>query len=430
MEDKENKGSNLLKKAKKTGDQIKKYSTVCSNAVINFISTYWFYLALAAVVILNLLLNIRVYGYVSGDMNSFLIPWYRNFYENGIRNSLATMIGDYTPSYLYFMALISLFRVNPDSMSYVYALKTVSLVFEYGSAVLILFMALKISKDNKLLALLSFSLSLFAPTIFLNSGFWGQCDAIYSFFLVLALFLLIYNHPSWAFFVTGISFSFKLQSVFFFPFLLYVILNKKAKWRHILWIPVAYILMMLPSVFCGRSFSEVMGVYFRQSGSYPYLTLNAPTVYTFISNTGSQHVSSNALLNGVTFFGLAMTGLAFVFIYVKKKDPDVKDLIEIAYLFALLVPFVLPRMHERYFYLADIFACAMLIVNPKKFYIPLLSLTGSLSGYITYLTDVRWIDNDTSATLRLGALLIGAAIILTLVDLSKKPVIKEDIKES
>ena len=120
-------------------------------------------------------------------------------------------------------------------------------------------------------------------------------------------------------------------------------------------------------------------------------------------------------------------------LYQKKREPDFSDFFEIAYFFALLAPFVLPKMHERYFYLADAFACYFFVVKPKKFYVALLSTFGSLTGYINYLFDFTWFRDDNT-TLRIGALMILLALILTGYDLlfpkeqkSKKDVLTEGI---
>jgi hypothetical protein len=44
-------------------------------------------------------------GFESRDLTLHILPWYRNFISNGVRNGLATGFSNYTPPYLYLLAL-------------------------------------------------------------------------------------------------------------------------------------------------------------------------------------------------------------------------------------------------------------------------------------------------------------------------------------
>ena len=52
----------------------------------------------------------------------------------------------------------------------------------------------------------------------------------------------------------------------------------------------------------------------------------------------------------------------------------------------MLLPYVLPRMHERYFYMADIMSFLYFMTNRKKWYIPATVVLSSVVGYIWYFT--------------------------------------------
>ena len=63
---------------------------------------------------------------------------------------------------------------------------------------------------NKFLELITYALVLIIPTVMLNSGMWGQCDSIYTTFVILALYFLVKEKYSLSFIMLGISFAFKL----------------------------------------------------------------------------------------------------------------------------------------------------------------------------------------------------------------------------
>lgn len=63
-------------------------------------------------------------------------------------------------------------------------------------------------------------------------------------------------------------------------------------------------------------------------------------------------------------------------------------LLRMGMLFTMTVVFFLPHMHERYAILADVLSIAYLFYNPRKFYIPLLTLLCSFAGYTVYLAQI------------------------------------------
>ena len=47
-----------------------------------------------------------------------------------------------------------------------------------------------------------------------------------------------------------------------------------------------------------------------------------------------------------------------------------ENVIELALLLAVIVPFLLPRLHERYFFMADIISLLYAFCFPKNFILP------------------------------------------------------------
>jgi len=62
------------------------------------------------------------------------------------------------------------------------------------------------------------------------------------------------------------------------------------------------------------------------------------------------------------------------------------DLFHVALLFAVLEPFLLPRMHERYFYTADILAINLcFFTSLSDGFLPILMGAASLYSYLPFL---------------------------------------------
>ena len=397
--------------------------------VINFIQKYWFWISLIIVLILAVLIRIPLMTKMTGDYYSFLKPWYESLLVDA-KGFLAYGDYDYAPTYLYFLAFLSLFKFDIEGQALNYSLKCISMAFELGTTILIFFILKFILKKKDHITLLGVSLSLFLPQVFLNSSFWGQCDAIYTFFIVLSLFFVLKDKPMWASIAFGFSFAFKLQSIFFLPVLILLWFKHRFKLYWLLLVPVVYIVLMIPAMVCGRSFASCMFVYFDQSGEYPTLTMNAPSVYIYMypSIVFNGSVEEH-LVPAATYLGIALIFVLLVFLFLAYKEISLEDIVKITFLVTLFAPYVLPSMHERYFYIAEIMAILYIAVCPKKWYISFLALAGTFQGYINYCFNTYYLGNE-NLNLLIGATSILAALVLLMYDVFKGRTLGFPKKES
>ena len=100
--------------------------------------------------------------------------------------------------------------------------------------------------------------------------------------------------------------------------------------------------------------------------------------------------------------------------YKYKNGIDNAAIIEIFFISALLIPFLLPRMHERYFYIADILSLLIFFNDKKKWYVPLVTVFASLNAYLAYLSGNTLVPQSWAA---LGLLVI---IILSVKNLLER----------
>ncbi|WMJ23017.1 hypothetical protein RBG61_13665 [Paludicola sp. MB14-C6] len=353
-------------------------------------------LAFFIITVAALLARASLFDFVSRDYELFLHPWFHSLKQAGGLNGIGLRIGDYTPPYIYILSLLTYLPFNS-----LYSIKLVSCLFDVACAILIFKMLFQQYKKVPL-ALLGYGIFLFTPTVLLNSAYWGQCDIIFTFFLLLCLNQSLQNKPLSSMVYFAIAFTFKLQAVFFAPLLLLLWLKGKFKFKHFFIIPLVYFISVIPAFLMGRPLFKLLTIYISQSGQYPELSLNAPNFYSWFGTNDTSFIISKA---GVLFCGIVILLLLYIF-YYKIKTLNHNLIVSLALFFVILVPFFLPHMHERYFYVADIFAIVYAFTFPKQFYIAVGIILCSLASYCPYLFQTTPISLNHVAFILLGLLLL------------------------
>lgn len=345
--------------------------------------------------------------FISGDYQWCLSQWVDEMRGMNIRQAFTTSIGDYNMPYLYILYFIS--KIDfPD----LYSIKLVSFLFD----ILLAFSVMKlVSLKNQKENILSFAFisSLFIPTVIMNSAFWAQCDVIYSSICLLALYLALKDKQWTACCLFGLAFSIKIQTVFILPVVIVLIMLKKMKPKAVMGFVAAFFVMLLPALLLGRSFQDTLSIYADQTASYPKLSLNTHSLYTFVPEN-NYFDSLNLLAILIAVVGCCVM-LYFVYTYRKKFTQS--DIVTIAFIFTAMIPFLLPRMHDRYFYMCDALAVVYAFYNPKKWYVPLVFLSCSYIDYAWFLFDSAVLVNA-----RIRSLAFMLCLIIVIKDFVKKTI--------
>ncbi len=313
----------------------------------------------------------------SGDYNSFLQHWAEFFRENGGLRAIGEPIGDYNLPYLYLLALISYLPFDDLHM-----IKLMSVVCDVLLAFYAMRLTTTITESDKA-PLASFLVVLCLPTVFLNSSWWAQCDSIYATFALAALYYGLKHRPVLAVLMGALSFAFKLQAIFILPIFAVLLMRGDIKWRHVPLFPAFYALLVLPAVIAGRPPLDALLIYAHQTGEYSsHITLNAPTLGTVFKQMEDT--------SGASAF---MIVLAFVYLaalllvaWNRRKSLDDRGILLMALAMAVGIPFLLPSMHERYFYLAEILSVVCAAGGLMSFVIPTLVQAASMICYDAYIT--------------------------------------------
>ncbi|MCX7749401.1 MAG: hypothetical protein N2645_21285 [Clostridia bacterium] len=357
-------------------------------------------LFLAAVLIIGLAVKGSMINFVSGDYYHFLSKWYDFIKGNGGFFALKTDFADYAPAYLYFLTLSTLVPIPK-----IIAIKLISIMFDFAAAWFALLIVKEKYKEG-FAPYLAFGLVFLAPTLVLNSSKWGQCDVIYTSFILASIYFVLKQRNIAALLLFGIAFSLKLQTVFVAPLFLVLLLRKKVNFFQLLLVPMVYILSVIPAALVGRPFLELLMIYVKQGDRYRKLQMNAPNIYQWIVKEPYELLK----ISGIVFAFLLVLYILFA-AYKKMEGMDKEEILKLALTFSLVVPFVLPGMHERYFFIADLISIIYAFYFPKRAFIAVLVNFASLFSYIPYLYY------KTPIKFSFLAVVLLLAVIFAIVDL-------------
>ena len=358
---------------------------------------------LAALTLIGLGIRVILRVVITDDWLMYWDPWISDLKEMGF-SYLATDRYDYTPTFVYILWAISRLAINPMT-----AYKGLHCVLDFVAAGILGKMIWKVT-GSKRKGILSYGLFLIVPTIWANSALWAQCDIIFMTFLLLCFYYLFEDRPCKAMFFYGMAFVFKLQSLFIFPFLVILWVNKKVDLKHFLWIPALYFLSIVPAWIAGRPLMDLINIYMAQGAQDVWsLSIKWPNIYQIIGNQFFllEYASAGTWL---------ILGILMVILYAmaqKRYRITNEFIVQMALFFAILTPWFLPHMHERYGCVADILAIIYAMMNTKKFYFPLVQILVSFNSYMAYLSHL----GSDEPTIYYGVWAIAELGLLVLVGL-------------
>ena len=320
--------------------------------------------------------------YAGTDYLQFLTKWYQTFQENGGFRAIAMDIGDYNVPYLYFMAAISYLPV-PD----LYLIKLFSILFDvilaWGGFRLVRTVCREAGKEAEIVPLVAFAVLLLLPTVVLNSAYWAQCDAIYGGLVLHAVAQALAGKNKSSVALLAVAFSFKLQTVFVLPLWGLLWFIRRVKFRQLLVFPGVYLLTAVPALLLGKPLGDILGVYFDQAGQYPQLTANAPSVYQYLPN-GMYSTGNRYALVGIAAAAVVVLVLLIAGVLLGRRL-DRRALLAMAVVMAAAIPWLLPHMHERYFFLADVLSVCLACVCLRAIPAAVLICGTSLASYRVFL---------------------------------------------
>jgi Gpi18-like mannosyltransferase len=318
----------------------------------------------------------------------------RHIQAAGPVGAFATPFSNYSPPYLYLLAAVS-------PLSELLTPYTAIKLLSCGSLVALAMAC------HRLLALTGHpqparaaALVGLTPTLFVNPAVLNQCDGLWVAALLMAVTCAVGRRHERMLMWCGVALSIKAQAAFAAPFFLALVISRQVPPRQWLLAPLAFVLMLAPAWTAGWPAADLLTIYFRQAEWSDRLAMNAPNIWMLAEGT------VGALPPWVTPLATAMTlGAIAIYLLVfarRLANAEGTDLLAAALICALIVPGLLPRMHERFFFLADVLALLLCLSRTGWGRPAVYTQLGSGCAILAYLSGV-WVLAVAGALFMLAA---------------------------
>ncbi len=317
-----------------------------------------------------------MFDHQSLDYIAFIKRWYDFIAANGGFGALKHSFSDYNVPYLYLLAALT-----HTPIPVLAGVKIISVAFDLVLAFFV-YRIVALRRPGGWLPPVAALVVLLLPTVATNSALWGQADAIYAAFSLGGIYFVLRRRPWLACVFFGLALAFKLQAVFVFPLLLVLALRKWLPWRALPVVPAVVLLLDVPALLAGAPLKQLLSIYVQQAGSYQALSLRAPSIYQFFP-AGADAAVIRPI--GVAVTGLVVLGLVAA-VVLRRATLNPARIVLMATVSAILVPFLLPSMHERYFYLGEVLTVVAACYLPRRlWYVPVLVQGAVFPAYLDVL---------------------------------------------
>lgn len=300
------------------------------------------------------------------DFNSYIKPWWNQIVSEGGFRSLAHPIGDYASSYQTLMAWMTTWGLTCQG-----AVKLVGGITNFVLAFAVAAFTYKVKSEKKLSSFaLPFLVTLILPSVFIESMIWGQCDPLYALFMFISFYLIYIDKWGWGFFVYGISLSFKLEPIFFLPFIIMLyVLEHKHSILNLGWTLLGFYLPNIVGLLHGRPFMSPFKALVGQTQEYKFLSMHAINFpQLFMTNGNGEEIEYGMVSTLLIVMTICI--LAFVLLFLLKEKYDIRsNFVQLLTWCIWTCYFFLPAMHERYDFMVGLLLMVLTCLNIR--YLPL-----------------------------------------------------------
>lgn len=273
-----------------------------------------------------------------------------NFYDTKIWTN-------YTPGYLIFLWIFGLIfhviNISTFSIAFETLIKTVTTVFDFGTAFIIYKIIVKHSTEKN--GYIAAFLYLFNPAIIFNTSVWGQVDGILTFFLLLSFYLL-YDLKKIELSIVVFTFSvlIKPQALLLTPVYFIAVFYLSSFKKIIRSIPYVLIIYLLTSMlfFPKNIIFGLPSLILQMLNDYAYTSLYAFNLWAIIGWWQSDQINLGPTTYQNIGKGIYLVFILLIILPLKKlaifNNPS---MFYLAIALSVLVFFLFPtRIHERYLF--------------------------------------------------------------------------------
>ncbi len=221
------------------------------------------------------------------------------------------------------------------------------------------------------------------PSTIVNAGLLGQFDALWAAPCIMALACAVERKHLAMLAWCGLALGITVQSLLIAPFFIALLINRQVPLRLWLVAPLVAAATMLPAWAAGSPAGDLVSRYLGQPSTDAALALNAPNLW--------QIVEALPVIGAMPLYGLALAsalGATAAYIaWLSARPFHGRALLAPALLAPLVTAGLLPHMHERSFFLADVLALilALAVRDRANWQLAAMIQAGSLFALLGHL---------------------------------------------
>ena len=268
------------------------------------------------------------------------------------------------------------------------------------------------------------ALVMLMPTSVVNATIWGQVDAFFACFLILCYFAATRERWLLAFVAFGTALSIKLVAILVAPAFL-IALARAGKIKLMVYLlpitVVVYLVLNAPYLIAGVPIMDVLWIYGDQAATYDKLSMNAPNIWFILSSNPATSETVNGMkeiLNPASALVASVVALGMVWLALRHglKRLENFDLLWLITISGIIFPSILTKMHDRYFFMADVCAWCLALMRPQFIFPAMLIQFGSLAAYARFLEFSHpYLPVSPDYSVSLGAGAMGLALMVLIV---------------
>ncbi len=137
------------------------------------------------------------------------------------------------------------------------------------------------------------------------------------------------------------------------------------------------------------------------------MTLNFPNIYMLLPN------QYDLLKTPAIIFTLLVIGIFALVVWYTHENLNHEEIISYSLWLVMIITFLLPSMHDRYMFIADILSIIYVMVYKKNWYVAIIINLASFSTYSHYLFG------ESSGNVKFMSYLFTLTILIFTIDLFK-----------
>lgn len=330
------------------------------------------------------------------DMAIFLEPWFAHIVYYGPFGAFAHPFSNYEPAYLYLLAVGSVAAGALTPMTIIKILSVCGTLF-MTAALAELLQVTGVPRRNALLLLV-------LPSVVFNDALLAQCDALWAGACLLALAATIRGTTLSAMVWCGVAIAFKAQAAFIAPVIIGAMIGLRAPWWQWTVPAMVFLATLVPALVLGWPALKLITVYVDQAAwdRIPGRLANPWMLGTIFADHASRK------LFAVGYVAAAAAAVT-ISVLASRHARNPRVLLLLGALAGTALPFLLPKMLERYYFLGDALTLALALTLRNRG--ALLAMCGIQAASILSFVTLMYFFYEPYPAL-VGAVFAAAGIII------------------